>query len=90
MELLQRQNYTFNLPKKLQTAGIHRGRVSGMLADETKQIITNNRENTTIREIYIKKLFYQDKSLTVNEKNNDHLTEPSITKAEIEKAIQNS
>lgn len=90
MEQLQRQNDGFTLHKKLkETAGRHKGRTSNILADENNQIVADNRERITIWERYIKELFYQDRPAVMNE-DSDCLTGPSITKAEIEKAIHNS
>ncbi|XP_030747721.1 craniofacial development protein 2-like [Sitophilus oryzae] len=79
IEQLQHKHDDFNLHKKLkETAGVF---------NENNQIVLNDNEKRQIWEEYVEKLFSDnrpDNELTVE----NNLTGPSITKEEIEKAIQ--
>lgn len=88
IEQLQNQHADFKLHKKLkESAGIYKKIRPTITVNNNNQIVLETKEKINVWEKYIEELFDDDRPPAGI---NHYLTGPSITKDEIENAIQNS
>ncbi|XP_070167773.1 rRNA methyltransferase 2, mitochondrial-like [Polyergus mexicanus] len=91
IEELQNKHDEFNLHKKLkEAAGLYKGGRASVIVDQNNQVVLDSKEKNKVWERYIEDLFHDDRPVKEKENEIADLTGPSITKEEIEKAIQGS